>query len=276
MKEDEVQSQPALAPFNPATTPVRWSTNSIGTGLNVKLSTSFTDTYAGGDIDADGRNPLEQMMHQWNESTSTYNFFKLSASTTANKEYASLSSFKSDGEMGIYRSDSWNPSLSSSALAITQYYGYRRNAGSSAEYVELSHADIILNYEDYNFTLDETDTNFYDFRTVILHELGHFIGLGHATDSSTDAIMLPTLSSSQVKRALSSHDTDNIRGLYNTSSLTSSSNLFMSSLSKNQVDHSSNNNSGEEVRGVIELRSNGDCHHYVNDKLVSTHKAKLK
>lgn len=265
-EENTRQVSPAAAPFDPATTPVKWSSSSIGSGIDLKVSTSFTDSFVLADNDGAGRNPIEQMMHVWNESTSQSTFFRTSANTTANKDNPSLASYKDDGEMGIYRSDNWYSGVSSSALAITQYFGIRRNAGTSSEYVELTHADIMLNYRDHSFTLDSSDTSVFDFHTVILHELGHFIGLAHESSIATNAVMLPYLSKSESKRSLASADTNNIRNLYGLSSLTSGS--FAQALKVKSAPD-------EEVRGVIELRENGDCLHYVNGKKVHQHKANL-
>jgi hypothetical protein len=255
----------AVAPFDPNTTPVRWTSGAISSGLNVKISTSFTDDFVAGDLDADGKNPMEQMMNAWNASTTNYTFFNTSGLTTTNKDYTSLSSFKSDGEFGIYKSTDWFSNVSSSALAITQYFGYRRNAGSSSEYVELYHADIIVNYKNHSFTLDASDNSSYDLPTVILHELGHFIGLGHESDNSTNAIMLPYLGRSESKRTLVTKDVDNIRGLYNVSTLSAG---HFALKSKNVF---TDQEPDEEIRGVIELRANGKCHHYINQKLTHIH-----
>lgn len=255
-----------LAPFDPNTSPVKWSSGSIGGGLNIKVSTSFTDDFVAGDLDGNGKNPMEQMMESWNDSTTNFTFFNTSGLTTSNKEYASLSTYKSDGEFGIYKSNSWYTNVSSSALAITQYFGYRRNAGSASEYVELYHADIIINYRDHSFTLDSTDTSRYDLHTVVLHELGHFIGLGHESNYSSDAVMLPYLGRSESKRSLRTKDVDNIRSLYNVNSLTAGSYAIKS---KNLFN--SSDSEPEEVRGVIELRANGKCHHYINQKLTHIH-----
>ncbi len=254
-----------VAPFDPNTTPVRWTSGAIGGGLNVKVSTSFTDDFVAGDLDADGRNPMEQMMNAWNASTTNYTFFDIDNLTTSNKDYTSLTSFKSDGEFGIYKSTDWFSNVSSSALAVTQYFGYRRNAGSSSEYVELYHADIIVNYRDHSFTLDASDNNAYDLHTVILHELGHFIGLAHESDYSSDAIMLPYLGRSESKRALATKDADNIRSLYNVSTL-SAGNFALKARS-----FFTDQEPDEAIRGVIELRANGKCHHYINQKLTHIH-----
>ncbi|MFL5341984.1 MAG: matrixin family metalloprotease, partial [Gemmataceae bacterium] len=44
----------------------------------------------------------------------------------------------------------------------------------------------------------------YDFETVVMHELGHSIGLGHSQD--TGSVMYPYLATSQARRALTASD----------------------------------------------------------------------
>ncbi|MDB5301421.1 MAG: metalloendoproteinase, partial [Phycisphaerales bacterium] len=44
----------------------------------------------------------------------------------------------------------------------------------------------------------------YDFQTVVTHELGHSLGLGHSTD--TNSVMYPALSTGEARRSLTSYD----------------------------------------------------------------------
>jgi hypothetical protein len=47
-------------------------------------------------------------------------------------------------------------------------------------------------------------TNQYDFQTVVTHELGHSMGLGHSAD--TNSVMFPSLGTGQARRSLTSND----------------------------------------------------------------------
>src|SRR5690606_30345981 len=88
-----------------------------------------------------------------------------------------------DGTFGIYKTTNWPTSLPASALAVTQLFGRRYNIGSSSEFVSIEHADVLINFHLYPF--DATNSGFgYDLRTVVLHELGHFLGLTHKSTSS--------------------------------------------------------------------------------------------
>ena len=51
-----------------------------------------------------------------------------------------------DNTFAIYKHETWFEDISRSALAITQFFGKRVNSGTASEYLELIHADIIVNY----------------------------------------------------------------------------------------------------------------------------------
>jgi hypothetical protein len=59
----------------------------------------------------------------------------------------------------------------------------------------------------------EIEANQYDFQTVVAHELGHCLGLGHSTDSLS--VMYPYLSTNEVRRNLSLGDMRSILSVRN-------------------------------------------------------------
>jgi hypothetical protein len=251
--------------------PARWSSSKLSSPLSVKVSSAFDTDFTAGDYDSDGYGPIRQMMKLWNESTTLYDFFNLSEANVGNREYSNLTDYyyQDGAQFGIYKSNSWFSDVSSAALAVTQYYGNKRTSSTGSQYVEIIHADIILNYASYTFTTDRFDFGSYDLPTVMLHELGHLLGLGHY--SHPYAVMAPTLASYEVKRDLF-YDKTNIANLYG------SNNLAVKSLLKTNgaITPTSHPDDGEIVRGVIELMPSGDCHHYLEGKLIESHKAKLR
>lgn len=247
----------------------RWSSSKLSSPLSVKVSNAFDSDFSSGDYDSDGYGPIRQMMKKWNESTTLYNFFQLGESNISNREYSKLTDYyyQDSSQFGIYKSNGWFSDVSSAALAVTQYYGNKTTSSTGEQYVEIFHADIVLNYSSYTFTTDKFDYSSYDFPTVILHELGHLLGLGHTTNSF--AVMAPTLASYDAKRDLF-YDKANIQSLYG------SNNLAVKSLLKTNgastFDTPSSPDDGELVRGVIELMPSGECKHFINGKLEKIHK----
>lgn len=263
VEESRIRS-PGASSFVPnPSTPFRWNTNLLVSGLNVKIADEFRNDFVPADYDSNNRDPIEQVMHQWNLADSR-TYFVLPASTTTNKDYSNLSSFQ-DGELGIYKSHSWFSEVSSSALAITQFYAIRRNAGSSAEYLELTHADIIVNYRDHDFSLNPLSSIDYDLPSVLIHELGHFIGLQH-TDYYTTSVMQPYMGTRDAFRALYAADITNINNLYNgASSLTASGSKALARTAQNAGPQD------EVVQGYFELREDGKCKHYINEEFIGEH-----
>ena len=256
--------------------PVRWSSSSLSGGLNLRPSDAIINEFNPAD-DIDGKNPVQQMILQWNNSTTSgIQFFKEDPTATADITSTNLDDYRNDGVLGIYKSDDWLTGVSSQALAVTQYIGTVQNSGSPNEYIQLSHADIIMNYRDYNFSTDSSDGNAYDFHSVILHELGHFIGLGHVNSFSTPSVMQPYLGISDSVRAITIYDQSNIQSLYGLSSLSSPvvlSSLIQTKESTGQIRLPSGAKelSNGLVIGLIELRKNGECLHYENGKLINSH-----
>ena len=93
-------------------------------------------------------------------------------------------------------------------LAVTTYT-YKKSTG------EITDADILINGTGPCLTFDETTPgDCYDASAVLLHEVGHFLGLDHVV--STDAsIMYPTLAPGDgSKRKLEAVDASDIRDSY--------------------------------------------------------------
>lgn len=246
-------------------TPFRWNSGLLSSGLSIKMADEFRNDFIGSDYDGNGRDLIEQMMMQWNAADSGRTYFAIPVASVTNKNYASLSQYQ-DGELGIYKSHSWFSDVSSSALAVTQFYAIRRNAGASNEYLELTHADIVVNYRDHQFSTDPFSMIDYDLPSVLIHELGHFIGMQHNTNYSENSVMQPYMGTRDAFRALYTADRNKLLSLYNgASALTATDSPFRAAA------RATSPNEGEQVSGYFELRTDGTCKHYINHEFVSEH-----
>lgn len=243
----------------------KWS--NLSTPLNLKMSAEFTNDFSGADL-VGGLNPLEQMAKAWNDAVSPSGaLLKVPFSVASTDGNSPLANFR-DGELGIYKSHTWFPNVSRDALAITQFYGIVRSDGSLGTYIDLTHADIIVNYRDFSsdFTMTGNPMIDYDLPTVVLHEMGHFLGLCH--ENASNSIMAPYYFTTQ--RSLKTFDVNKIRALYlnnqNYNAFTTKTSTKSSAI-ENPV--------GTEVKGIVELSSNGHCRHFINGKLVYEHDSNL-
>lgn len=258
-QESGSQSSSASPNFQSGSCNIGKWTN-LGSPLNLKMSTEFTTDYTNADL-VGGLNPLEQMAKVWNDSvTPGVTLFTVPFANAASTGFASLNSFR-DGEFGIYKSHTWFAGVSSSALAITQFYGVVRSDASLGTYIDLTHADIIFNYRDFSsdFALNGNPL-YYDVPTILLHEMGHFLGLCHENVHSS--IMAPYYNTTQ--RTLKVWDTNKIRGLY-------LNNQNITAISARSSVNALETPPGTEVKGIVELNANGICRHIINGKVVYEH-----
>lgn len=118
------------------------------------------------------------------------------------KGSANMQSYE-DSTIGVYRVNQWPTSLPASALAVTQIIGIQKGQGEHLR-VEIQHADILFNYDNFEFTTQYSWG--FDFQTVILHELGHLLGLAHDDSSAQNSVMYPSISKYLENRAPKERD----------------------------------------------------------------------
>jgi len=282
-----VQKEPTRSPGSSSSAsglPLKWTSLKIKQTGGLALSVSNT-TYAllGGSTSI-----LDDMANQWNDADSLHNFIITPMQVNiANKAHGTALAGYHDSTMGIYTNDSWFPNISSGTLAVTQFYGIKRNVGSFSEYVEMTHADIIINTRDFIFSTQNSSTRLsvassnntavpYDIASVVLHEMGHFIGLGHQY-STYNSVMYPSISSTDDHRTVSSVDINTIVANYD-NSVALTAGLSIGGPSGPATNDSFaipvenyGSNSSNQVSGTIELRKDGQCKHYINGKLIGTH-----
>ena len=238
----------------------KWSTSSLP--LDLKLSPELIDDFNNSGVA--GQNSIGLMAKVWNDAVPSLPLFHLPLGTASSNGSATLSGFH-DNELGIYKSDTWFSNVSSSALAITQYFGTVRSDGSLGTYVDLTHADIILNYHNFSsadLTYTGNSSFDYDIPTIVLHEMGHFLGLCH--ESTHDSIMAPYYLTTQ--RSLKAFDSAKISALY-----LNNQNYALNAITASNYSNALSSPIGTQVKGMVELDANGICKHYINGKLVYQH-----
>lgn len=72
-------------------------------------------------------------------------------------------------------------------------------------------ADIAINAAFNDVTLSDTDAE-YDVPSIVVHEVGHFMGIAHSSDD--DALMAPTYSPGTIRRELGDDDIDALCTIY--------------------------------------------------------------
>jgi len=208
MTETEFKTSASAASSSNA--PSKWPSSAFP--LNVKISNDFDNL----EITA-----VEDMADAWNDSVD-YDETFIQTSGTTNGIGNNLDSYI-DATIGVYKLTSWPSELPGTALAVTQIFGTRKNVGKSSEYIRIDHADILMNYANFTF---KTDGSFgYDFKTIVLHEMGHLIGLYHDESSVEESVMYPSITRLVNNQYPLQRDISTLRSKYG---LSSSGNRAMS------------------------------------------------
>lgn len=178
-----------------------------------------------------------------------------------------------DGVLGVYRATKWPYPDYSDALAVTQIFAYRYNVGSSSEYVAIDEADIIMNYEWFDFDNPDPYAYSYDFRTVMLHEMGHFLGLLHKpkTYPRADSVMYPSIFSTEIKRVPQSIDAADLANKYSITLGTGSA----SAITSGEAPVYEPQDAGVPVQIILELKKSGECVHRMDGVEIQRHHVKL-
>ena len=238
-------------------------TKALWNDASLPLQIEVSNQFSAGEITS-----VSSSLDEWDNAFNGAQFFSASLPSVADPKHATLESYR-DNTLGVYIVESGDPLADDSldvqqALAVTQFYAMVDSINGESFY-RIIHADIFVNDRLYDFSVNP-DPSKYDFPSVIVHEMGHLLGLGHIAFGEGESVMNPSISMSTEKRSLFNIDDNSITDLYQDPAASA------------KVDHDdgklkSQSNQGA-VRVLTMLMPDGECHHYEDGKLKHTHKRK--
>lgn len=205
-------------------------------------------------------------MATWESSLNNTNFFVEVGTIVERTDSITSPNQLRDNVFAVYKATNWPYPQYPDALAITQIFALRENAGDSDEFLSIREADIIMNYEDFYF--DEIDTNIYDydFRTVLVHELGHFLGLQHKPESYPrgQTVMYPRIYSQSVETKPDPFlvDRQDLALKYGITLPATAGGSAITSAPR--VYKARPGTTGEMIKIILELKANGECVHHAD------------
>jgi hypothetical protein len=161
------------------------------------------------ELQAQYETSFELAANAWNDALGT-TAIVIVFDKVGNTQYKSVDQALNDPDTSITLQETWSvfPSFEESNLAVTvtQF----TNSGI------IYNADIFFNVEDFNFaTAGFTRVFQHNIETVLIHELGHLLGLKHSTkEEDSSSVMLPTIPFGATILNLSDRDITNIKDLY--------------------------------------------------------------
>lgn len=207
------------------------------------------DVYFASDLPLPYQNHATLMMNSWNDSTPNAIFFsRRGVSSTTN--YTSLEATTSDGLNTIYLIQQKDmPEGSQGALAVTVLMGRVNN---NAQFI-IEEADILI----------RNGTTGYDVETIIIHELGHLMGVQHIQKKIS--VMYPSIELEE-KKTLDEVDIAAIRNLYHISS-----GVVPAGRKKVEIE----DGRGDLSRMIFELGADKTCRHLLEGVEIHSHKTQL-
>lgn len=248
------------SPINSSSRPPgRWPAHSLP--LALRISENFSPKEI---------NTLQDQADAWERAINNeLDFFNYDFPLIENLNLEGLYDYKDNPahghHLGIYKSTKWPHQFGRDTLAITQFSGHIKQ-DDQGKYIHITHADIIFNYQDYTFSNNPQYSEF-DFASVAIHELGHLLGLRHESKLYSPSVMRPFIHQQIHQRKPSKRDQKVLRTNYRLT--VEKATLYSANL---QIDNGEYP-VGRSIQGVIELKTNGKCRHFLNQRLLLSHHA---
>lgn len=195
---------------------LRWHENDFP--IPLKISDSF---------DNQSKSLILDAMNEW-DNAANINFFA-PIQTTPNLNFTSIIDYydKDKSVQGIYLGTIKMDEIGFNTLAATQVFYIRNRDNPYHPYNQIIHVDIILNGYYYEFSNDRIDETTYYLMRLVLHELGHVLGIGH----TNVGIMYPYLSTDDKQETLTTSDIELVNSKYNGIPKTANQNTMVESIS---------------------------------------------
>ena len=173
-----------------ASLPMRWSATSMPVPYCIIPNAQHTTVPTGALYDA-----VESGIMGW-VSEAAGGGLSCSTYAAAPASYACDAAPLNDGKFNIFWSQDWNEG--SATIGFTVSHSSGASCGQVTDNTQTpwdldckADADIVLNDANYTWTIDGATGT--DVTSIVAHEYGHFIGLGHCNDNGTcdlgDALM---------------------------------------------------------------------------------------
>lgn len=185
------EAGPSYSPLSVDMETMRWGIEDLPISLKVSDN-----------LDSRSKILIGASLDEW-ERAGDINFFS-AIQTTPNLNFSALSDYyhKDRFVNGIYLANHKIDELSDSTLAVTQIFFYTNRESPSNPYYHIIHTDIIINGYHYTFSTNPFDESKHYLLTLILHEVGHVLGVGH----QNQGIMYPSMSTYDKQETLTSFD----------------------------------------------------------------------
>jgi hypothetical protein len=178
---------------------MRWDSSSFP--IMMKISNNF---------DLRSQTVAQVALYEWERASNIDFFTELGTIPNLNLTKLSDYYYKDKYVNGIYLAQGPVDDLQAPNLAVTQIIFYTNKDNPQKPFYQILHTDIVLNGHEYEFTSSPFDNGAYYLLTLILHEVGHVLGLGH----EYQGIMYPSMSTLDKQETLTTFDENLIQEKY--------------------------------------------------------------